>query len=85
MHIKHRQIGDTRIYCALPILGLETLVLYVEDIEQPLTSSCEFRRDKRIILRNQIQKWENGITLQNSSETKNAVNFIFQNKTNLLN
>ena len=50
-------VVTSRIHCALPCLGLETPVLYVEDIHAPLTSNCRMPGLRELL---HVIRYDNG-------------------------
>lgn len=79
-YAKAKLIVTSRIHCALPCLGLETPVIYIEDTNQSEASRCRLDGIKELF---NIIKWENGklipefningkISINNRPHNKNA-------------
>ena len=71
LYAKAKFVVTSRIHCALPCLGLGTPVLYVEDINQSVASSC--RLGGLIELMN-VAMWNRGC-LELSEDLKKSIRY----------
>ena len=77
-------IVTSRIHCALPCLDLETPVLYVENINQPLTSYCRLNGLRELL---HVINYDNGkmeLTSSNLGTMKITADYLFSNKQEYL-
>jgi hypothetical protein len=79
---KAKFIVTSRIHCALPCLGLETPVLYIENIHQGETSYCRLDGLRELL---HVIKYDNGkmnIPFINPGLKKIKIETSFKNKNN---
>lgn len=78
LYAKAKYVVTSRIHCALPCLGLETPVLFIENKEQQETSSC--RLDGIRDLFNVIEYYKGKLTVKFKCTLPIACNSVIINK-----